>query len=147
MLMDQLIYPRPRRLSDLVLPEYISAWRLQEVDAIPATNVVASHATLNPSSSNNNSGSMSAMPSVTDPSHNAFNNVVHHSNIVPSPHRIRAPYSSTHSNCWNTKLTMTKHTTGKTSIAPMGLDSIPYSIEGLLEQCNTTMKGTAFARG
>jgi hypothetical protein len=28
----------------------------------------------------------------------------------------------------------------------MGLDFIPYGIEGLLEQCNTTMKETAFAR-
>jgi hypothetical protein len=145
-LQDQLIYPRPRRLSDLVLPEYISAWRVLEVDAIPATNVAASHATLNSSSSDNNSGSMSAMPSVTDPSHNAFNNVVHHSNIVSFPHRVRAPDSSTRSNRRNTKLTTTKRTASKTSIAPMGLDFIPYGIEGLLEQCNTTMKETAFAR-
>lgn len=143
-LQDQLIYPRPHRLSDLVLPEYISAWRLQ-VDAIPATNVAASHATLNPSSSDN-SVSVSAMPSVTDPSHHTFNNVVHHSNIVSSPHRVRAPDSSTRSNRRNTKLTTTKRTASKTSIAPMGLNIIPYGIQTFLDKCNTKMKETAFAQ-
>ncbi|KAG1744335.1 hypothetical protein EDD22DRAFT_851413 [Suillus occidentalis] len=143
-LQDQLICPRPHRLSDLVLPEYISAWRLQ-VDAIPATDVAASHATLNPSSSDN-SGSVSAMPIVTDPSHHTFNNVIHHSNIISSPHRVRAPNRSTRSNRRNTKLTTTKRIASKTSIAPKGLDIIPYGIEDFLNECNKVMKETAFAR-
>jgi hypothetical protein len=149
-LQNQLVHPRPYRLPDLGLPSLDDVWQ-QRTPAIPAANAAASQVTLNPPSLDN-SGSMSAMPSVTHPSHHVFDDVVLHSNVISSNRRrVRAPQESSgpiRSSRRNIKLTTAKSKRSESTgtSGSMGLKVIPYGIQELLIECNEAMKVTAFGR-
>ncbi|KAG1789843.1 uncharacterized protein HD556DRAFT_1446633 [Suillus plorans] len=143
-LLQDLVHPRPRHFLDLGLPSYIDAWQTQH-PSIPSANAPASHATLNPESSLDDSGSTSSVPNLThSTSYDVFDDVVRHSNVLSPRRQGRPPggsIRSTRSSRRSTKLTT------KSSVASfIDLRVIPFGSQDFVELCKETIKITAFGK-
>ncbi|KAG1777852.1 hypothetical protein EV702DRAFT_1196642 [Suillus placidus] len=143
-LQDQLVHPRPHRLSDLVPPGFMNTW--QQSHPIPAASAAASDAAFNPSFFQTPEP-MLAIPSPTHPSDHASDDVVQHSTITHSRRPPKESSGATRSSRRSTRLAKSKSTMTKSSSAPSTeLKIVPCGIQGFLGLCKEAIKVNAFGR-